>query len=300
MNLSPDIAINFLPPHSSSAAVDLRWRIVSVVFNALSAAAMVYIASSFCGRASALLLYLATVLLIGGTYIHDYADDPDSPLTRGTRRVLRAVVIGCLGGFFGIILAHGHVATTVLAIGMAAGGLVYTRFAKPLARFLPGFKELYVVFGWSSLALFAAVYGGWPASWNILFAMLWIFASYFIPIALSNIKDIADDREHGLKTLPAMLGKAKLSLCLHAVNLASALLLMGLVEAGRVPRAELWLLVGVPYAMLSLWLAIRGAGDGSTPSRLTQNVLLDGTGLVYSAALCIGPIVSLYFAHHVW
>jgi len=93
----------------------------------------------------------------------------------------------------------------------------------------------------------------------------YFFLRVFSNTELPNIRDMAADREIGVRTIPTVVGVHRTRQVLYALDLLTAALVASAVVAGYLPVASLALLVGVVYSTV----VVSRVGRGADVDRLT-------------------------------
>lgn len=122
-----------------------------------------------------------------------------------------------------------------------------------------------------------------------LLAALWvfIFVRFFINSSVFDMRDEIGDRQHGVRTLPVVLGRARARKVLHTLNLSLGAFLLVLVLLELAPPAFAALGVSVP---LSAWYLRKTARPG--PLHFLCDVVVDGELYVAGAAVLLALSLS--------
>ena len=109
---------------------------------------------------------------------------------------------------------------TIFVSVMVLGGIAYPAFFKDVTRTITGFKSIYVSLIWAAAATFIPFFL-YSTGTGIFFALAFafIFMKTMINVIFFDIKDMEADRDRGLKTIPALLGKDCTFKFLHGLNL---------------------------------------------------------------------------------
>jgi 4-hydroxybenzoate polyprenyltransferase len=176
-----------------------------------------------------------------------------------------------------------------------AGVLVYSFpfVPRPLARWL-GFrrlKEILVVKNALVASIFASTVTLAPipkddskvAYGSILVMWVFFFVRGFINTVVFDMRDEEGDRQHGIRTLPVVLGPERTRWVLHGLNLALGVFLLVAPTLGLAHRAFSALAAGTP---LAAWYINRTAHGGSM--HFLCDVVVDGEIYVAGLALLVG------------
>lgn len=242
--------------------------------------------------------YLLPLIIYG----HDYYMGRDSDAASNPER---AIVVGRKAGTFlfvlaaeGLLLAAlllmaGNLGLLVFILMLLTGGIAYPAFFKNVTRTIPGFKSIYVSFIWAAAAAFMPFFQYSKGS-GIFFALMFafIFLKTMINVIFFDIKDIEADRNKGLKTIPALLGKEGTLRSLYGLNLITlAPILLG-VYWGSLPAPALaWL--GLPvYVAYYLY---RGRKSDEKGIRRISYVLAESETLLWLILIVFGKAVFSSF-----
>lgn len=166
---------------------------------------------------------------------------------------------------------------TPLAIGIvySFGGLKKLTFGKNLA----------VGTAWGSTALLAgAICDDISRATWLLFAFF--SAEFFVNTVIFDVKDIQGDREHGIKTLPVVIGLPRTRIVCHALNALATVGLVASVAVGWLPPIALILCALGVYIMVYTHLC------SETRGRLFFGIFVDGEFIFLLVAFIVHQILQ--------
>lgn len=123
--------------------------------------------------------------------------------------------------------------------GTLAGKLLPYRRLKDI----PGIKAFYTAFFWGLLMLYASRFVDAQDLRQTVFFFVYMMLSDFVNTVFCDFKDLARDRVEGVKTLPLLLGVARTSKLIQAVNGIALMVLAVSVHLQWIPA---WMLALAP------------------------------------------------------
>ena len=143
-----------------------------------------------------------------------------------------------------LIFLFSNVKLTLFIMGLVVSGILYTTAFKGVTKRIPFFKNIYTAITWAMGGTFFLIfYYSMGITTPFLLIFLVIFIRILINIIFFDLKDIDADRNEGLKTLPAILGKKKSINFLHLMNMFSFIPILLGVYLGWIPNFALALLI---------------------------------------------------------
>lgn len=132
-----------------------------------------------------------------------------------------------------VLLIYGEksMSIPVIFIPLLANSLYSCRLIPGLPRLkdIPFMKNLVVAFSWALVCvLIPAAYSGCSDA-GVILIIYFMTQKYLINTILYDIRDVAGDRENGIRTVPCLLGPKKTLLILLAIN-STLLPLLALTE----------------------------------------------------------------------
>jgi 4-hydroxybenzoate polyprenyltransferase len=129
-------------------------------------------------------------------------------------------------------------------VAIITGGILYGKLLKNLTKKIPAFKNIFTAMNWAVVgAFFPLFYYSMDINLAFIIVFLFIFLRCTNNIIFFDLKDIDNDKENGLKTLPVMFGKKSaikilqvgnvitfipliVGLCLSIINVSALFLLV--------------------------------------------------------------------------
>jgi 4-hydroxybenzoate polyprenyltransferase len=129
-------------------------------------------------------------------------------------------------------------------VAIITGGILYGKLLKNLTKKIPAFKNIFTAMNWAVVgAFFPLFYYSMDINLAFIIVFLFIFLRCTNNIIFFDLKDIDNDKENGLKTLPVMFGKKSaikilqvgnvitfipliVGLCLSIINVSAIFLLV--------------------------------------------------------------------------
>lgn len=167
---------------------------------------------------------------------------------------LPCIIITSFSIIAGLLLKFGNLGSLAFVLFMIVGSVLYTMYFKDVTRRVVGFKSFYVSFFWASLIVLLALYYGLPVGLSVSLVFLFVFSRIIVNAIFFDIKDINSDALYGLKTLPAYLGKEKVFVLMHILNVFSFFPLLFGVYTEKLPAISLSLVVFYFYTFYYLSL----------------------------------------------
>jgi 4-hydroxybenzoate polyprenyltransferase len=172
-------------------------------------------------------------------------------------------------------------------------GIFYTILFKDLTKQIPGFKGIYIASVWALAGAFFFNFHYlqvWDKFSVLMF--LFIFLRGIINVTFFDIKDIASDAAHGLKTLPVILGKELTLKFLKVLNVFGFLPLLIGVYLGIIPAFSLSLVVFYFYD----YYYLKKAGVINNKSlRMVSYTLADAEFIIWPIVLILAR--ALFLGH---
>lgn len=172
----------------------------------------------------------------------------------------------------------------VLSIVIVIGGILYTKSMKQLTRKVVGFKNIYIALFWSALVFLVPLHYQIVVNFFTLIVALFVFVRWIINSAYFDIKDLSEDKEKGLKTLPVFLGLTKTLKVLHVLNIVSGIIVCIAVVLNQLPVFSLSMLV---FPLYSFYYLVRTKNLTSKQLRLVSYFMVDGEYLFWPVVLAI-------------
>ena len=161
-----------------------------------------------------------------------------------------------------LIFLFSNVKLTLFIMGLVVSGILYTTAFKGVTKRIPFFKNIYTAITWAMGGTFFLIfYYSMGITTPFLLIFLVIFIRILINIIFFDLKDIDADRNEGLKTLPAILGKKKSINFLHLLNMFSFLPILLGVYLGWIPNFALALLIFFFYVFYYIQKSENLEGD---------------------------------------
>lgn len=207
-----------------------------------------------------------------------------------TRHVEKCIVLlpySVLFSFLVILLLlaeFGNFNSFVLVLFMVVGSLLYTIFFKNLTKNIIGFKSLYVALFWALLVVLLILYFDVSLGLPAFLMAAFVFLRLAVNTVFFDIKDMAADRRLHLKTLPVFLGRKRVVILIHILNILSFVPLTIGVYTGYFPPAILSMLFFYFYTFYYLL----SVGEDSINLQKLSYAMVDGEYILW-------PIVLLYF-----
>lgn len=180
-----------------------------------------------------------------------------------------------------LLVEYGNFDSIIFMLFMVTGSLLYTILFKNLTKNIIGFKSFYVSLFWASLIVLLAFYSGSSLGISAILVFLFVFLRLVVNTVFFDIKDIDSDKLCGLKTLPVCLGKKKVLILIHALNVISFLPLILGVYTGFLPPVSLSLFPFYFYTFYYLELVERG----SVNVQKLSYAMVDGEYVLWSLVL---------------
>lgn len=276
----------------------LRWAWREFVWGchlcSLGAPAVVYVASSMAGATVHPSLMIVAYLCTHAIYLQDRLQglDLDAPTNcerslhmRRTLRVSRVVaLVFPLAALILTLLERRYLALAWFG-GVVATGFLYSKVFKPISRHVPGFKSAFVALEWASLVVLFALYQGVAWCWTLTCAFGFAFLRESVRTSACDMKDLASDRDAGIRSLAVALGPRKLGILLHSLNLLSGLIVVAGVWARALPAFALALLAFVPYGSFAITRSVQV----NAPAWV-YDVLVDAELSLWPVALLVAEV----------
>jgi 4-hydroxybenzoate polyprenyltransferase len=180
-----------------------------------------------------------------------------------------------------LLVEYGDLDSIIFMLFMVTGSLLYTILFKNLTKNIIGFKSFYVSLFWASLIILLSFYYESFLGISAILMFLFVFFRLVVNTVFFDIKDIDSDKLCGLKTLPAYLGKRKVLILIHILNMISFSPLILGVYAGFLPPVSLSLLLFYFYTFCYLELVKK---DNSNVQKISY-AIVDGEYVLWSLVL---------------
>ena len=182
--------------------------------------------------------------------------------------------------FFGALLVPLALALAYsVGSGRMKGALGFTRLKEATLV-----KNLTISFGWSLVPVLVGLY-----YLQLPLAILALSPFVFLRIMVNTIffdqRDAAADASFGVRTLPVTMGMSASSRVMDALDLASAVYLVGAIAGGIVPLFAGALVVFVPYSFAYRLYSRSGKHKDSI-----RDFAADGEYLLWGVVTCIGHL----------
>jgi len=236
---------------------------------ALGAAIIVHFAAQMNGVASSMPLILWAYFLFLPIYLHDRHHDvhatPEADADRTAHMRLYASILPALIGIL-IAVVMGTLLWREMYLGVLVsgvvyvGGLLYPAYCKPITRYVPLFKNVYVAAFFGLLCLLPLLFvGTWYVSSALVGFMLFVFLETLAMQFALDIKDRESDMRQRLMTLPVLVGERGtyggiLLMSLGAIVVAS---IFSFPLTGR-----LLLCAAIGVNVVAMWRIARGDARG--------------------------------------
>ncbi|MCD1295856.1 prenyltransferase [Methanocella sp. CWC-04] len=231
-------------------------------------------------------------------YSYDYYGEIDKDRTTNPERVdyidKKIKIFPYLICFYIVLLVsllfvYGNYGLMICVFILTLSGIVYGRFFKDLTKKIIGFKNIYTALIWASTGTFLLLFSN-SVEFSVAFVQIFnfIYFKVIINVIFYDLKDLESDKEHGLKTLPVMLGNDGTLKFLHALNLFAFLPLAIGVYIEMIPVYALSLIVLYFY---DLYYLVRANSANSKKIRTVSCILADAEFILWPILLVIGRVV---------
>lgn len=190
---------------------------------------------------------------------------------------------------FSIVGLFTNIKVFLLASAIVVGGVLYTLRMKQFTRKVIAFKNVYIAFFWSLLALLIPLnYQGLNALLIFFVFAIYIFVRWIINSSYFDIKDLSSDRSEGLKTIPAVFGLSKTILILHILNIVSGVMIIISIVNHVLPQISIVMLAFTVYSFIYLY---KTKSMTRKQLRIFSYVMVDGEYLLWPLFLTVGKML---------
>jgi len=182
-----------------------------------------------------------------------------------------------------LLIIQSGIITLLFALLLIFSGIAYSIFLKNLTRYIIGFKSYFTAAIFASVVFFAAFSASSPIDEKTILIFIFFFIRWFANTIFCDIKDIAQDSGHGLKTFAIVFGKNKYGF-FSSVNIISSFPIIFGVMRGALPIYSLLLLTTIPYYFYYLKLSRK---EDANFQKLS-NMWADGESIIWLLAMLIG------------
>jgi 4-hydroxybenzoate polyprenyltransferase len=267
---------------------------------ALGTSSMAATVSYAMGRAPTWDLLLMAYLFSFGAYAinrtsdfeQDRVSHPDRTSYLEKRRRALPVMAGgafAVGYFLALLRSLVFFGALLIPLGLAlAYSVSSSRMKKTvgISRLKEGtvVKNLVISFGWSLIPMLVGLYYSELAVAALALSPL-IFLRLMVNTVFFDERDVEADMRYGVKTIPVVLGAAKASRMMDALDVVSAVYVIGLAASGVTPLFIAGLAVFAPYSILYRLYDRRGKHRDSL-----RDFAADGEYLLWGVVSFIGHI----------
>jgi 4-hydroxybenzoate polyprenyltransferase len=196
-----------------------------------------------------LIAYLTPLIVYSYNYYgeleKDMGTNPERAAHLSKKVKLYPYILGAYISLLALLLIlYANYVMIIFVLILLFCGIFYTVLFKNLTKQIPGFKGVYIASVWALAGAFFFNFH-YSVNWDIFSVLmfLFIFLRGIINVTFFDIKDIASDRDQGLKTLPVILGKESTFKFLHGLNIFAFIPLLAGVYLGIVPAFALSLII---------------------------------------------------------
>jgi 4-hydroxybenzoate polyprenyltransferase len=104
----------------------------------------------------------------------------------------------------------------------------------PLKK-IPHLKDIIIALGWTGLLLLTIIYYDLPITFSIIFFSIPLFGKFYVMAVLYDFKDIKEDSNKGIVTLPNTIGVRKTKMILHIINSVATIWILILITINMLP-----------------------------------------------------------------
>jgi len=153
------------------------------------------------------------------------------------------IILLCLLFFFVIFFYFNKIISLSISLFVFFLSFSYTLFFKKITKKIPSFKNFFVSLTWSLLILILVTYYFYSLNLAVLLVSVFVFLRWFINTSFFDVKDIENDKNLHLLTLPAIWGKNRFLNFLHIINFLSFMPIIIGISRGIFPYYSLSLLI---------------------------------------------------------
>lgn len=202
-------------------------------------------------------ILFVSYLLFYAIYLYDYTAGASSDeLTNEDRaryfqckNKSKCIVSIASAILFLVLLTVTNTVITLISLSVLILGLLYGSHFKKLTKKIPAFKNIFVSFVWSFMALFLFVYYSLPITYGALMLALFVFIRMMNIQILFDVRDVEGDIADGLLTIPALFGERTYTSILRLINFISIVFILVCVILGLFPFFTLAIMPMFYYAI---------------------------------------------------
>jgi len=236
-----------------------------------------------------LIAYLCPLCVYSFDHYKDIEKDAASNADRTNHlkkyNKLHPIIIGIYGiMFFALLIYFGNLASLIFGVVLLLTGLVYTSKIKNLTTKITGFKSVYTSLSVASLIIFTGIYCSYPLGPVLLLLFVFLFFRLMVNTCFCDIKDMENDKKYQIKTLAVVLGKEKLLVILHMINIISLVPIFIGVYLHLLPLFSLLLVVLIMYS----FYYIQKSKHKETNIQSLSSIVVDGEYAFWPFILFVG------------
>ena len=149
-----------------------------------------------------------------------------------------------------IILNYHKYVVLLFALGLISLSVLYELLFKRFTKIFIGFKNFFSALVFTLVSVLLLLYYDLPPTLPLYLILIFIYVMSFCATSHSDLKDVADDKQKGLKTFAVTLGGHNLMTMLSWLNILVALFVIICVKLKIFPYYALGLLFAVIYNLL--------------------------------------------------
>ena len=238
--------------------------------------------------------YLTPLIVYSYNYYgeleRDLATNPERAMYLRKKVSLYPFILGAYFLLLGLLLVEfANPVMIIFVLILLFCGIFYTLLFKDMTKDIPGFKGVYIASVWALAGAFIFNFH-YQLSWGLFSVLifLFIFLRGIINVTFFDIKDIASDAAHGLKTLPVLLGRERTLAFLHLLNVLAFIPLVVGVYLGIIPLYGLSLLV---FYFYDLYYLKKAGTINKKDLRVLSYTLADAEFILWPLMLIIGRAI---------
>ena len=232
-------------------------------FHSIGVAFLVYSVSIINNKPIDFYLFFIVYLGIQSAYLYNRYKDYKFDKETNPKRTLQiskylkhipSITISCCIVILSIFALKRQYSCLVFSVLLLLLGFIYSNFIKKYTSKIMGLKNYFIALSFCSLIILYSVYDN---TWNsiVLIMIVFLFLRVLSNTIFFDIKDLKSDKEIGLRTFPAIMGKENALSLIKTINyLSVALILIGLFLK-ILPIITIFLIGILPFSLYYLRLA---------------------------------------------
>ena len=241
-----------------------------------------------------IMCYLIPLMVYSFDYYQDMDKDQDNNQERVVhlkkkKKVYPYIMLSYLLVLTTLLLLFSSWMMILFILFLVMVGVIYSYGVKSFTHKIPAFKNIYTVIIWSLAGSFSvAFFYGFPLNLAYLLIFLTIFLKMLPNAIFFDLKDIKNDSNQGLKTIPVLLGKDETLKLLIYMNILAFIPFFVGIYLNIIP---VFASIMILFLFYSLYYLYKTSKINDEDTKMDYYIFADAEFILWPVILFVGLIL---------